>query len=156
MPDDLRERLTALLTQERALYAELEEKVAEEERCVDAEDWEGLLQTLQEKQTLISQQEALQESWRSCAELLDADEGRESPAFWRIVASRLGDQPYRELTALVDAVRDLAARTLERERGVQQNLETHLEALRARMRQVQTGKAAFRGYARTGGTTSSF
>ncbi len=151
MQDDLREHLKTLLTQEQALYGDLEGKVAEEERCVQSEDWEGLLRTLQEKQTLISQQEALQESWRSCAILLEVEGGRESAVFWDTVAQRLGQTSYQEVSSLVDNLREIARRTLERERAVQQNLEIHLDALRARMRQVQKGKAAFRTYVRSGG-----
>ena len=155
MPDDLRAHLKTLLDRERALYGDIEAKVAQEESCVYNEDWEGLLRTLQEKQTLISQQEALQESWKSCAVLLDVEGGRESPVFWDTLAQRLDRTSYQELSALVDGLREVARRTLERERAVQENLEVHLDALRARMRQVQKGKAAFRTYVRAGGSTSA-
>jgi len=155
LPVDLKERLEDLLTRELALYDRLESKVAEEELSIQAEDWEGLLRALQEKQALISEQETLQESWKSCAVLLEVDGGRESAEFWDTLARKMGHNSYQEISVLVENLREVARRTLERERAVQATLEAHLEALRARMRQFQKGKEAFKTYARTGGASSA-
>jgi HD-GYP domain-containing protein (c-di-GMP phosphodiesterase class II) len=150
LPDELKEQLHELLLLEKALYEELDGMVGEEERSVQEENWSALLAILQDKQSLISRQEILQESWNGFSSLLDVHGGRESPAFWDAVAKRVGESAYKEMKALIHELRSLAAGTLERERRVQETLENHLEDLRKRMLQMQQGKQAFQGYLKSG------
>ncbi|MCF7935567.1 MAG: flagellar export chaperone FlgN [Synergistales bacterium] len=151
LPDDVATPLKELLEQERLLYSQLHDKVQLEERCVEEAEWEKLLQVLQEKQALISQQENLQEQWAEWAAFLGVEGTRESPAFWNAVAHRLTSSKYKELAGGVEEIRQLAAATLSRERKVQDRLEQDIEALRAQMMQIQRGKAAYRSYMKAGG-----
>ncbi|HOO63608.1 MAG TPA: flagellar export chaperone FlgN [Synergistaceae bacterium] len=142
--------LEELLQKERDLYLRLEKMVDEEEAFVGKEDWEGLLKVLQRKQTVIAEQEVLQNSWASFSSFLDVHEGRESAAFWDAVKKKVGESSYTYLTDLVEDLRSAVLQIVEREEHLRDQVEHHLGDLRKKMLQVQKGKAAYRGYAKAG------
>lgn len=149
MRDELKERLQGLLEEELRVYECLGTLIDDEEGCVRQQNMEGLLAVLQEKQQHISRQEKLLEQWIAVSRSLGVAEGREGPAFWAALSRRVGEQGFRDLVDRVNHIRDLAAALLEKERRVQQELELHLEALRAKLVQMKQGRQALRGYAGT-------
>lgn len=132
MQADLEEVLSSLVSSELALFNELALLVEKEEERVVAEDMEGLLQVLQEKQDVISRQEKIQEGWSNLASSLGLSEGRNGPAFWSDIGDMLGDGA-EDLKASLSVIRDVAGKVLEQECRVQSILEKHVESLRKQM-----------------------
>lgn len=150
MPAELFQSLEDLLRKEREVYSRLEKMVDEEETLVENHDWEGLLRLLQSKQSIITEQEILQDSWVSFSSFLDVHEGRESAAFWDAVKEKVGESSYTYLTDLVEDLRGAVLKIVAREEKLRDQVELHLGELRKKMLQVQKGKAAYRGYAKAG------
>ncbi len=150
MPVELFQDLEELLQKEREVYSRLEKMVNEEEILVQDENWEGLLKILQNKQSVIAEQEVLQNSWASFSSFLDVHEGRESAAFWDAVKEKVGESSYTYLTDLVEDLRSAVLEIVAREEKLRDQVELHLGELRKKMLQVQKGKAAYRSYAKAG------
>ncbi len=150
MQADLEEVLSSLVSSELALFNELALLVEKEEERVVAEDMEGLLQVLQEKQDVISRQEKIQEGWSNLASSLGLSEGRSGPAFWSDIGDMLGDGA-EDLKASLSVIRDVAGKVLEQECRVQSILEKHVESLRKQMASLSRGKKALQGYSKSGG-----
>ncbi len=150
MPAELFQSLEDLLRKEREVYSRLEKMVDEEETLVENHDWEGLLGLLQSKQSIIAEQEILQNSWVSFSSFLDVHEGRESAAFWDAVKEKVGESSYTYLTDLVEDLRSAVLKIVAREEKLRDQVELNLGELRKKMLQVQKGKAAYRGYAKAG------
>jgi len=150
LPAKLFQNLEELLRKEREVYSRLERMVDEEEALIESHDWEGLLKLLQSKQSIIAEQEVLQNSWVSFSSFLDVHEGRESAAFWDAVKEKVGESSYTCLTDLVEDLRGAVLGIVAREESLRDQVELHLGELRKKMLQVQKGKAAYRGYAKAG------
>jgi flagellar biosynthesis/type III secretory pathway chaperone len=155
LPAEFFQSLEDLLRKEREVYSRLEKMVDEEETLVENHDWEGLLGLLQSKQSIIAEQEILQNSWVSFSSFLDVHEGRESAAFWDAVKEKVGESSYTYLTDLVEDLRSAVLKIVAREEKLRDQVELHLGELRKKMLQVQKGKAAYRGYAKAGNVSGS-
>ncbi|MDR1132738.1 MAG: flagellar protein FlgN, partial [Synergistaceae bacterium] len=91
MPTDFFETINSLVEEELSLYKSLEALVNEEETRVRESDMEGLLDVLQQKQSIISRQESLLEQWNNISGPLGVIGGKEGPAFWNSLAERIGE-----------------------------------------------------------------
>ncbi len=134
------------------LYKSLEESIAREESAVNEGNMEALLLVLQEKQRVIAAQEKMMDEWEELARSLAVDYGRESDVFWDAVRSNVGRLEYDEIRRSVETMRSLAADLLQKEKDVQDKLETVVSDLRQQMITMQHARKAVRGYSRSSGS----
>ncbi len=134
------------------LYASLRESIILEESAVNEGNMETLLFVLQEKQKVISAQEKMMDEWEDLARSLSVDCGRESDEFWDAVRSNVGRLEYDEIQRSVETMRALAAGLLQKEKDVQNKLETVVSDLRQQMITMQHARKAVRGYSRSTGS----
>ena len=146
MRDKVRLKVSELLSSELELYRELESQVAREIEAIDDDDMDLLLEILQEKQSIISQQEFLVERWSEVSADMGVSQGREEPVFWRALAALVGDEEYGDLREKVRLLQSVVDSTLKSEELAQKNMEAKVSELRKRMSRVADGKKAVRGY----------
>lgn len=146
MRDKVRLRVSELLSSELELYRELESQVAREIEAIDDDDMDLLLEILQDKQSIISQQEILVERWSEVSADMGVSQGREEPVFWRALAALVGDEEYGDLREKVRLLQSVVDSTLKSEELAQKNMEAKVSELRKRMSRVADGKKAVRGY----------
>lgn len=146
MRDKVRLKVSELLSSELELYRELESQVAREIEAIDGDDMDLLLEILQDKQSIISQQEILVERWSEVSADMGVSQGREEPVFWRALAALVGDEEYGDLREKVRLLQAVVDSTLKSEELAQKNMEAKVSELRKRMSRVADGKKAVRGY----------
>lgn len=146
MRDKVRLKVSELLSSELELYRELESQVAREIEAIDGDDMDLLLEILQDKQSIISQQEILVERWSEVSADMGVSQGREEPVFWRALAALVGDEEYGDLREKVRLLQSVVDSTLKSEELAQKNMEAKVSELRKRMSRVADGKKAVRGY----------
>lgn len=149
---DVRCFISALIEKETMLYQSLEESIAREESAVNEGNMETLLLVLQEKQKVIAAQEKMMDEWDELARSLSVDCGRESDDFWDAVRSNVGSLEYGEIKRSVETMRSFAAGLLQKEKDVQNKLETVVSDLRQQMITMQHARKAVRGYSRSSGS----
>ena len=152
MPADVRCFISGLIEKETMLYRSLGEFIAREESAVDEGNMETLLLVLQEKQKVIAAQEKMTDEWDELARTLSVDCGRESDDFWNVVRSNVGRPEYDEIRRSLEAMRSLAAGLLQKEKDVQNKLETVVTDLRQQMITMQHARKAVQGYSRSSGS----
>ncbi len=146
MRDKVRLKVSELLSSELELYRELESQVAREIEAIDGDDMDLLLEILQDKQSIISQQEILVERWSEVSADMGVSQGREEPVFWRALAALVGDEEYGDLREKVRLLQAVVDSTLKSEELAQKNMEAKVSELRKKMSRVADGKKAVRGY----------
>ena len=146
MPTKLFDVVHALVDEELSLYKSLSALVDSEEETVLMSDMEGLLDVLSRKQSIISRQEILLERWNDISSELGFSEGREGPAFWNAISSRIGESGYNQIVRKIDEIRELGQTLLDRERVIRQKLEENLAEMRKRLMGMERRKNAMRGY----------
>jgi hypothetical protein len=132
--------------EELDLYRYLENLVDIEEEKVRQSDMEGLLDVLQQKQSVISRQEALLERWNHISSGLGLSEGREGPVFWNAISSRIGESGYNQIVHRIDEIKELGQRLLDREGKIRQNLEENLAEMRKTLLSMGRNRIAMKGY----------
>jgi flagellar biosynthesis/type III secretory pathway chaperone len=135
-----------LVEEELSLYKSLATLVDSEEEKVDTFDMEGLLRVLEEKQTIISKQEVLLESWNKISSTLGLSEGREGPVFWNAIASSVGEKGYNQIVKHIDEIRELGQSLLDRECTIRGKLETNLAEMRKTLLTMGRNRVAMKGY----------
>lgn len=146
MPTELFSTVSALVDEELSLYKALGDLVDDEESRVCESDMEGLLDVLQQKQTIISRQEFLLEKWNEISAMLGLTEGREGPVFWNTLSQKIGENGCRQITGKIDEIRELGQRLLEREGEIRAKLEANLAEMRETLLRMGRNRAALRGY----------
>ena len=105
MPIDLQDTVKSLVTQELELFKKLGDLVDKEEIAVESSDMESLLRILEEKQSIISEQESLLEKWGVVSSQLGLKEGREGAVFWDALALRISNDGYAEIASQINKIR---------------------------------------------------
>ena len=146
MPTDFFETVNTLIQEELGLYKSLEELVDDEEEKVRESDMEGLLNVLQQKQSVISRQEFLLEKWDKIYVSLGMSDGREGPVFWNNLAARIGESGYNQIVSSINEIRELGQRLLDRESEIRAALEENLAEMRATLLKMGQNRLAMRGY----------
>ena len=147
MPTDVFETVSTLVKEELGLYKSLEELVDDEEEMVRLSDMEGLLEVLQHKQSIISRQEFLLEKWNSISASLGVqDGGREGPAFWNSLATRIGESGYNQIVSSINEIRELGQKLLDREGKIRAALEENLAEMRGTLLNMGKNRMAMKGY----------
>jgi len=146
LPTDFFETVNTLVTEELGLYRSLEELVDDEEEKVRQSDMEGLLEVLQQKQSVISRQECLLERWDSISNSLGLKSGREERAFWNSLAARIGESGYNQIVSSINEIRELGQRLLDREGQIRAALEENLAEMRGTLLKMGKNRLAMRGY----------
>jgi len=146
LPIDFFETVNTLVKEELGLYKSLEELVDNEEEMVRQSDMEGLLEVLQQKQSIISRQEFLLERWDSISTSLGLKSGREGPAFWNSLAARIGENGYNQIVSSINEIRELGQRLLDRESQIRAALEENLAEMRGTLLKMGKNRLAMRGY----------
>ncbi|MDL2263834.1 flagellar protein FlgN [Synergistaceae bacterium OttesenSCG-928-I11] len=146
MPTELFNTVNALVEEELELYKSLGELVNFEEEKVNESDMEGLLEVLQQKQSIISRQEVLLEKWNEISASLGIAEGREGPVFWNTLSQRIGESGYKQIVKRIDEVRELGQKLLDQESKIRQNLEENLAEMRQTLLKMGRNRVAMRGY----------
>ena len=146
MPTDFFETVNTLVTEELGLYKSLEELVDDEEEMVRKSDMEGLLEVLQQKQSIISRQEFLLERWNTISASFGVEDGREGPAFWNSLATRIGESGYNQIVSSINEIRELGQRLLDRENEIRTALEENLAEMRVTLLKMGKNRLAMRGY----------
>lgn len=146
MPTELFDTVNTLIDEELSLYKSLGELVDTEEEKVEQSDMEGLLQVLQQKQSIISRQELLLERWNTISASLGISEGREGPVFWDALSARIGENGYKQIVKGIDEIRELGQELLDREGKIRQRLEENLAAMRQTLLRMGRNRVAMRGY----------
>ena len=146
MPTELFNTVNALVEEELALYQSLGELVNFEEERVNDSDMEGLLEVLQQKQSIISRQEVLLEKWNEISVSLGIAEGREGPVFWNTLSQRIGESGYKQIVKRIDEIRELGQKLLDQEGKIRQNLEQNLAEMRETLLKMGRNRVAMRGY----------
>lgn len=152
MPTEFVETVNSLVEEELKLYQSLADLVDCEEEKVNTSDMEGLLEILQQKQSIISRQEVLLERWNQISAELGLAEGREGPVFWNALATRIGENGYNQVVRRIDEIRELGQILLDRERQIRQNLEGHIAEMRKTLVNLGKNRAAMRGYSQNMGS----
>ena len=153
MPTDFFETVNTLIQEELGLYKSLEELVDDEEEKVRESDMEGLLNVLQQKQSVISRQEFLLEKWDKIYVSLGMSDGREGPVFWNNLAARIGESGYNQIVSSINEIRELGQRLLDRESEIRAAREENLAEMRATLLKMGKNRLAMRGYSQ--GMTAS-
>lgn len=143
-----------MVEEELSLYRSLASLVDIEEEKVKMSDMEGLLEILQQKQSIISRQEILLEQWNKISEDLGLSGGREGPVFWNALAVRIGESGYNQIVHSIDEIRELGQALLDREAIIRQNLEENLAEMRKTLLNMGRNRVAMRGYSQ--GMASSY
>ncbi len=146
MPTELFSTVNALVEEEVALYKTLGKLVDEEEEKVNESDMEGLLEVLQQKQSVISRQEVLLEKWNEISASFGIAERREGYVFWDTLSQRIGEIGYKQIVKQINEIRELGQELLDREAGIRQNLEQNLAEMRQTLLKMGRNRAAMRGY----------
>ena len=149
MPTDFFDTVNSLVQEELGLYKSLEELVDDEEEMVRRSDMEGLLEVLQQKQSIISRQEFLLEKWNSVSASLGVKDGREGPAFWNSLASSIGESGYNQIVSSIDEIRELGQKLLNRESEIRAALEENLAEMRGTLLKMGKNRLAMRGYSQS-------
>lgn len=153
MPIEFDEAVNSLVDEELSLYHSLAALVDCEEEKIKTSDMEGLLEVLQQKQSVISRQEVLLERWNEISAELGLDGGREGPMFWNALASRIGENGYNQIVRRIDEIRELGQTLLDREKEIRQNLEEHLAEMRKTLVKLGKNRVAMRGYSQSMGSS---
>jgi Rad3-related DNA helicase len=148
LPTDFFETINSLVEEELSLYKSLEALVNEEETRVRESDMEGLLDVLQQKQSIISRQESLLEQWNNISGPLGVADGKEGPAFWNILAERVGENGYNQIVARINEIRELGQKLLDREGEIRAELEENLAEMRLSLIKMGRNRIAMKGYSR--------
>ncbi|MDR3165780.1 MAG: flagellar protein FlgN [Synergistaceae bacterium] len=148
MPTDFFETINSLVQEELSLYKSLEALVDDEEIQVRESDMEGLLDVLQQKQSIISSQESLLEQWNNIMGPFGVEGGKEGPAFWNNLAARVGENGYNQIAASINEIRELGQRLLDREGEIRTELEKNLAEMRTTLLKMGRNRVAMRGYSR--------
>jgi hypothetical protein len=122
--------------------------VNEEETRVRESDMEGLLDVLQQKQSIISRQESLLEQWNNISGPLGVVGGKEGPAFWNNLAERIGENGYNQIVARINEIRELGQKLLDREGEIRAELEENLAEMRLSLLKMGRNRIAMKGYSR--------
>jgi flagellar biosynthesis/type III secretory pathway chaperone len=138
--------VNSLVEEELNLYKSLGELVDDEERRVRESDMEGLLDVLQQKQSIISRQEILLERWNGISTSLGISNGREGPVFWNALAERVGENGCNQIVARINEIRELGQKLLDREGQIRAVLEENIAAMRATLLKMGRNRVAMRGY----------
>lgn len=146
MPTDFFNTVNSLVDEELSLYQSLGSLVDVEEEKVKESDMQGLLDVLQQKQAIISQQEVLLEKWNAISGFLGIAEGREGPVFWNALSERIGESGYNQIVRRIDEIRELGQNLLDRESRIRQNLEENLAEMRKTLLKMGRNRVAMRGY----------
>jgi hypothetical protein len=146
LPTELFDKVRVLIEEELSLYKSLDGLVDLEEEKVKESDMEGLLNVLQQKQSVISRQEALLECWNEISESLGLSEGREGPVFWNAIANRIGERGYSQIVSRIDEIKELGQNLLDREEKIRQNLEKNLAEMRKTLISMGRSRVAMKGY----------
>jgi flagellar biosynthesis/type III secretory pathway chaperone len=146
LPTDFFETVNTLVQEELSLYKSLEALVDDEEERVRDSDMEGLLEVLQQKQSIISRQEFLLEKWNNIPSLLGMSDGKEGPAFWNMIAARVGESGYNQIVAGINEIRELGQKLLDRESEIRAALEENLAEMRTTLLKMGRNRIAMRGY----------
>jgi hypothetical protein len=146
LPTELFDKVNSLVEEELDLYRSLEGLVDIEEERVRQSDMEGLLNVLQQKQSVISRQEDLLERWNHISMGLGLAEGREGPVFWNAIAERIGESGYNHIVGRIDEIRELGQALLDREGQIRQNLEENLAEMRKTLLSMGRNRIAMKGY----------
>jgi len=149
LPTDFFDTVNSLVQEELGLYKSLEELVDDEEEMVRRSDMEGLLEVLQQKQSIISRQEFLLEKWNSVSASLGVKDGREGPAFWNSLASSIGESGYNQIVSSIDEIRELGQKLLNRESEIRAALEENLAEMRGTLLKMGKNRLAMRGYSQS-------
>jgi len=146
LPTDFFDAVNNLVQEELSLYKSLDALVDDEEERVRESDMEGLLDVLQQKQSVISRQEALLERWGQISGSLGISDGREGPAFWNSLATRIGENGYNQIAAGINEIKDLGQQLLTREHDIRSELEKNLAEMRATLLKLGRNRVAMKGY----------
>lgn len=146
MLDRLQGAISDLLGRELGLYEKLKVLVREEIDVIEADDMDRLLEILEEKQSVISEQEILMERWNDVSQELGISQGRDEPVFWKTLSNVLDGDMYQELKEKVQNLQALVGSLLRSEELAQKNMEDRVSELRRRMSKMADGKRAVRGY----------
>ncbi len=146
MRDKLQRTISDLLARELVLYEKLKRLVDEEIDVIESDDMDRLLRILEDKQSIISEQEMLMDGWHEVSHELGVSQGREEPVFWKALSDLLDGDGYRELKEKVRNLQGVVETTLRSEELAQRNMGEKVSDLRKRMSKVADGKRAVRGY----------
>jgi hypothetical protein len=146
LPTDFFDVVNGLVREELSLYKSLGALVDNEEAKVRDSDMEGLLEVLQQKQSIISRQEMLLEQWNKISSSLGIADGREGPVFWNTLAARIGESGYKQIASGINEIKDLGQQLLDRESGIRNELEKNLAEMRSTLLRIGRNRVAMRGY----------
>jgi hypothetical protein len=88
----------------------------------------------------------LLEKWNKISESLGIQNGREGPAFWNTLASRIGDSGYNQIVAHIGEIRELGQTLLDREEEIRSALEENLAEMRVTLLKLGRNRIAMKGY----------
>jgi hypothetical protein len=146
LPTEFFETVNALVEEELSLYKALDSLVDVEEQKVRESDMEGLLEILQQKQSVISRQEILLENWNQLSTTLGISGGREGPVFWNTLADRIGESGYNQIVLQLNEIKELGQKLLYRESEIRASLEENLAEMRKTLLQMGRNRVAMKGY----------
>lgn len=146
MRDNLQDAISDLLARELALYEKLKVLVTEEIDVIERDDMDRLLGILEEKQSVICEQEMLMDRWHDVSRELGISQGRDEPVFWKTLSDLLDGDMYQELKEKVRNLQNMVGSLLCSEELAQKNMEERVSELRRRMSKMADGKRAVRGY----------
>lgn len=141
---DRERRIVDILKKELELYDVLGALVREQERRIEESDIEGLLKIISKKQTIISEQDKLNE------ELEEIQSGLsgviEHPQDKRKLLDFLSEELRREAEGILDSLKKKISEILEFENRSREKLSLEVEKVKEALRGIREGKRAISEY----------
>lgn len=144
MLQDKEKQIVAILRKSLELYDVLESLVSEQEKKVEESDIEGLLKVISKKQSVISEQdklnEALEEIQTGLSDALEQPHGK-----LRLLDLLSGDVK-KEVEEILDSIRTKISKILEVENRSREKLSLEVEKVKEALKGLREGKKAIAEY----------
>jgi len=141
---DKERRIVDILKRELELYDVLENLVREQEKKIEESDIEGLLKIISKKQTVISEQDKLNEELEEIQSGLSGVIERSQDK--RKLLDFLSEDVKREVEGILDSLKKKISRILESESRSREKLSLEIEKVKEALRSVREGKRAVAEY----------
>ncbi len=141
---DKEKRILEILQKELELYNSLEVLVKEQERKIEESDIEGLLKIISKKQTLISEQERLDEELEkmqvSLSNPIEANRNKLS------ILNLVSEGVKEDVEKLMNLIKEKILKILEAENKSREKLSLEIEKVREALKNIKNGKKLINKY----------
>lgn len=141
---DRERRIIEILRRELELYDTLETLVKEQVQRIDESDIEGLMKVISKKQTIISEQDKLNEELERLQEGLSnvIESDRAKPSLLNFLSKSIRE----DVEKLIESIKNKILKILEIENASREKLSIEVEKVREALKSVREGKRLINKY----------